>query len=108
MAEAYLLKQGYQILAKNWRCAAGELDLVTQQGEMIVFIEVRTRRGEQLGSPEESITPRKRAKLIEVAQTFLAETEAADCSWRIDVIAMVLDRQTRVVYFNHLEWAVEE
>jgi putative endonuclease len=73
LAERYLIKAGYEIVARNWRCAAGELDLIAWQGETLVFVEVRTRRGAQLGSPEESVTPAKQAKLIELAYTFLAE-----------------------------------
>jgi putative endonuclease len=106
LAERYLIEAGYQILAKNWRCAVGELDLITRQGETLVFVEVRTRRGTQLGSPEESITPAKQAKLTELAYTFLAENNLEDDAWRIDVIAIVLNRQNEVQRLNHIEWAV--
>jgi len=78
LAERYLLKSGYKTVAKNWRCAAGELDIIARQGETLVFVEVRTRRSAQLGSPEESITPAKQAKLTELAYTFLAENELED------------------------------
>ena len=106
LAERYLIEAGYEIIAKNWRCAVGELDLITRQGETLVFVEVRTRRGVQLGSPEESITPAKQAKLIELAYTFLAENALEDDIWRIDVIAIVLNRQNEVQRLNHIEWAV--
>ena len=107
LAEAYLNEKGYKLAAKNWRCSIGELDLIAWQGEMLVFIEVRTRRGKKFGSPEESITPTKQAKLIELAYTFMAENNHQDCPWRIDVIAIVLDGQNQVRRFNHIEWAVE-
>lgn len=107
LAEAHLLKQGYQILAKNWRCSIGELDLVALQEEMVIFVEVRTRRGQKSGPPEESITAAKQAKLIELAQTFLAQSKHINASWRIDIIAIVLDGRYQVVTFNHIKWAVE-
>jgi putative endonuclease len=115
LAERYLIEQGYKIVAKNWRCPEGELDLVARQGENLVFVEVRTRRGTWLGTPEESITPAKQAKLIKLAYTFLADYEQPDCRrsssegpWRIDVIAIVLNKRGEVVRFNHLEAAVGE
>ena len=106
LAERYLIEAGYEIIAKNWRCAAGELDLIARQGETLVFVEVRARRGAQLGSPEESITPAKQAKLIELAYTFLAENALENDTWRIDVIAIVLNRHNNVQRLNHIEWAV--
>lgn len=115
LAERYLIEQGYEIVAKNWRCPEGELDLVVRQGQDLVFVEVRTRRGTRLGTPEESITPAKQAKLISLAYTFLADYEQPDCQrsssegrWRIDIIAIVLNKWGEVVRFNHLEAAVGE
>jgi putative endonuclease len=107
LAEAYMLEQGYEIVASNWRCPVGELDLVARQETTFVFVEVRTRRGTRLGTPEESITPVKQAKLIELAYTFLAENNYHDCDWRIDVIAIVLDKRGQVAQFNHIRSAVE-
>ena len=108
LAEDYLVERGYGILARNWRCQEGELDLVAQQSQMLVFVEVRTRRGARLGSPEESITPAKQARLIQLAYAFLAEYDDPDCAWRIDVIAIVLNRQGKVQRLNHIEYAVGE
>lgn len=106
LAAAHLARQGYEILARNWRCRAGEMDIVARQGETLVFVEVRTRRGRRLGTPEESVTPAKQARLIEVAQTYLQEMELAGAPWRIDVVAIVLDGRGQVRRFNHLESAV--
>lgn len=106
LAAAHLARQGYEILARNWRCRAGEMDIIARRGEMLVFVEVRTRRGRRLGTPEESVTPAKQARLIEVAQTYLQEIELAGSPWRIDVVAVVLDGRGQVRRFNHLESAV--
>ena len=89
IAAAHLREeQGYQILARNWRCPAGELDIVAREGETLAFVEVRARRGDRYGTPEESITPAKQAKLVELAQTYLQENDLSDENWRIDVVAL--------------------
>ena len=108
IAAHYLVRQGYQILAQNWRCPEGELDVVAKQGNTLVFVEVRTRRGSRMGTPEESVTWAKQQKLIQLADAFLADYDNPDCDWRIDVIAVVLDKQDEVVRLNHIEAAVGE
>jgi putative endonuclease len=107
-AAAHLQHRGYTLLARQWACAAGELDLVARQGEELVFVEVRTRRGAAYGSPEESITAAKQARLITLAYAYLeAHSLAATCAWRIDVIAIELDRAGRIRRLNHIINAVE-
>jgi putative endonuclease len=108
LAEAYLTQAGYEIIARNWRCAEGELDLIARQSEMLVFVEVRTRRGGRLGTPEDSITPAKQAKLVKLAYTFLAAHADPDDSWRIDVIAIVLNQRHELERLNHIPYAVSE
>ena len=63
------------------------MDIVAEDGDCLVFVEVRTRRGREYGTPEESVTPAKQAKLVEVAQTYLQE-HSWDGDWRIDVVAV--------------------
>ena len=106
LAEKHLVEQGYEIIAKNWRCSEGELDLVAKQADTLVFVEVRTRRGHTLGSPEESITRSKQEKLIQLAYAFLDQYFDPDCAWRIDVIAIVLDHQQHLIRLNHIDYAV--
>jgi putative endonuclease len=106
IAAAYLGEQGYEVLARNWRCPAGELDIVAREGETLTFVEVRTRRGDRYGTPEESITPAKQAKLVELAQTYLQENGLADENWRIDVVAVEMDRRNRVKRLNLIRNAV--
>jgi putative endonuclease len=106
IAAAYLGEQGYSILARNWRCPAGELDIVARQGETLVFVEVRARRGDRFGTPEQSVTPAKQAKLVELAQTYLQEHGLADEQWRIDVVALAMDRRGRVTRLNLIRNAV--
>ena len=60
LAAERLAAMGYEIVERNYRCKAGEIDLVARQGGGWVFVEVRTRRGDRFGTPEESVTARKR------------------------------------------------
>jgi putative endonuclease len=107
-AAQYLADRGYAIRTRNWRCPVGEIDLVTEHEGQVVFVEVRTRRGNRLGTPEESITPAKRARLIAAAQTYLDEQGQADRDWRIDVVAIEIGSQGEVRRCTLIENAIEE
>ncbi|NJN67307.1 MAG: YraN family protein [Chloroflexaceae bacterium] len=108
-AAAYLIRQGYTILDQQWRCRMGEIDLVASQEGQLVFVEVRTRRSETYGSPEESLTPAKRERLRTLAWAYLeAHAQGDTVSWRIDVIAIVVSRAGRVVRLHHIPSAVEQ
>lgn len=107
LAEQHLVSRGYTILARNYRCPAGEMDLVAQAGPMVIFVEVRTRRGRGYGTPEDSITPRKQARLIAVAQTYLYEHMLDDALWRIDIVAVEMSAQGELLRVEHIENAVE-
>ena len=86
-AARYLESQGCQVLAANWRCPAGEADLIVLDGDCIAFVEVRTRRGDAYGTPEQSITPRKLAHMAAVAETYVFQ-EGWQGHWRLDVVAV--------------------
>ena len=90
MALGHLKNSGYQIIAKNYRCSRGEVDIIAKDGTQLVFVEVRTRKGSNYGTPEESVDKIKQAKIIEVAQSFLQEAGMEDALWRIDVVAIQL------------------
>lgn len=105
LAARYLAERGYVILDRNWRCDAGELDLVARDGDSLVCVEVRTRRGRSLGSPEESITAAKQERLRNLAWAYMIELDwAGDC--RIDVVAIEMDRRGRLQRIDHYENAV--
>ena len=106
IAAAHLSRQGYAILARNWRCPHGELDIVAREGETLTFVEVRARRGDRLGTPEESITPAKQSRLVELAQTYLQETGQTDQDWRIDVVAIEMGWRGEVKRINLIRNAV--
>lgn len=95
LAHNYLLKQGLKPVARNWRCAGGELDLVMRTRDTLVIVEVRKRSREDFGGAAASIDARKRERLIHTAKMFLAQNaEYADISARFDVIT--LDRVNRI------------
>src|SRR6184192_267836 len=71
LAAEVLLKQGYRILEQNFRCSYGEIDLVAEDEHDLIFVEVKTRRGNAYGLPEEAVTARKRQKLVQVASYYL-------------------------------------
>jgi len=101
-AARLLERGGHTILARQWRCPDGELDLVTLDGDELVFVEVRTRRGDRFGTPEESIDPRKAARLLRLGDHFLAAHPQYDQHvWRVDLVAIVLDRAGRIVRTTH-------
>ncbi|MCL4869737.1 MAG: YraN family protein [Anaerolineae bacterium] len=103
LAKMELLGKGYVLLAQNWRCSRGEVDLIVQDGETMVFVEVKTRRGRDLGTPEDAITAHKARKLYTIAQTYLAEQESGDIPWRIDLVAVELDKQGQLLRCEHRE-----
>jgi len=90
LAANYLKLQGYTIIETNWRCNIGEIDIVAQHNEHIIFIEVRTRRTNTVDAAFASITPSKREKLIRAAHAYLDANTGEDALWRIDVIAIAL------------------
>ena len=107
-AADYLAARRYAILERNWHCPRGELDLVTERDGQVIFVEVRTRQTDRLGTPEESITPAKRAKLIAAAQTYLDAHDQTDRDWRIDVVAIEVGSRGEVTRCTVIENAIEE
>ena len=72
-AVAFLKDKGYRIIQKNFRSKLGEIDIIAQQKETVIFIEVKSRASHQFGHPFNAITPAKQGKIIQVAQSFLAK-----------------------------------
>jgi putative endonuclease len=106
LAADLLRGRGYEIVETNFRCRQGEIDLIARQGECLVFVEVRTKRGRSFGSPEESVTPAKKEKLIALAETYVQSLDRTPPSWRIDVVAVELAENGRVRRLDHIENAV--
>jgi putative endonuclease len=106
MAVAYLRGLRFAILERNFRCKGGEVDIVAREGEMLVFVEVKCRRHEGYGPPQQAVTPFKQRQISKAALTWLAKNRRMDASARFDVIAIVLpERQVPVI--NHIRNAFE-
>lgn len=86
-AADYLEKQGYVILARNFRTAHGEVDIIARQGNVLVFVEVKTRSSNRYGYPEYSVSPKKRMHLLSAAEKYIREHPEFQ-TWRVDVIAV--------------------
>ncbi|MCX8050478.1 MAG: YraN family protein [Chlorobi bacterium] len=90
IARRYLVENGYRIVAENFRFGRyGEIDLVAYDNDTLVFVEVKYRRSTQYGSPEESVTERKRATIRRIAEGFLyVHRHISANEYRFDVIAI--------------------
>ena len=106
LAAAHLEAKGYRIHTRNFRCREGEIDIVAQDGETLVFVEVRTRRGDALGGPAESITAIKQSRLVAAAMAYVQTLPEPPVDQRIDVVAVQLTPAGRLLTIDHIEGAI--
>jgi len=97
-----LIRRGYEIVARSWRCPRGEVDIVARDGDCWVFVEVKTRHGQGAGLAEEGLTEDKAARVAELAAIYLSEHSLDEVDWRIDLVAIELNAQGRVRRLNLL------
>ena len=102
IAKRYLQKKSYRIIEQNYRTKYAEIDLIARSKDILVFIEVRTRKDEQLGTPEESIKKGKIRRLIRNAEAYAARMSYTGKS-RIDAICIVLDQKKDPRRISHYE-----
>lgn len=105
VAEQYLKDKGYKLVERNYRCTAGELDLIVLDRRVVVFVEVKTRSGHGYGSPLEAVEFRKQRKMIRAAQYFLSEKKLHQRDARFDVVGISWPGREPVV--EHIENAFE-
>lgn len=89
IAAAYLSNNGYAIVARNWHCRYGEIDIIATMNDVMVFVEVKTI-SRVTNNPLMHITPKKREKLINAVYSYLAENPSAPDNWRIDAVGVIL------------------
>ncbi len=106
LARDFLKERGYSIIESNYRCPEGEIDIVARFGDCLVFVEVRTRSSRRFGSPEESVTPAKKRRLIASAAHYYQDRPALPELWRIDFVAVELDRRGKPSRMELIENAV--
>jgi len=104
---SYLEQQGYQILARNFRCKMGEIDIVAAKGEIIAFVEVKTRQSLLYGAPCEAVTWKKQRHIIKTASYYIHGNHRLDSrfSYRFDVIEVIVAGD--ITEFLHIEGAFE-
>ncbi|KRD40403.1 hypothetical protein ASE27_05770 [Oerskovia sp. Root918] len=101
IAARYLVEAGWVVLDRNWRGTRGELDVVARDGDVLVVVEVKTRRGTAYGHPAEAVTPDKLARLRRLTGEWMATHPVRPGSVRIDVVAVVLP-QAGAAQVEHL------
>ena len=87
-AVAFLKKQGYRIVEKNYRNTSGEIDIVAEQDKVLVFVEVKSRADGEKGEPLEAVTPHKQRKIGQVAKGFLSQHRIENRDCRFDVVGI--------------------
>ena len=104
LAGRHLLSRGLVLLDRNWRCPSGEIDVVAREGPVLVFVEVKTRRGAKFGTPAEAVGVQKARRLRRLAAQWLATHSAGERRQvRFDVVSVLLGRGT--VGIEHLRGA---
>jgi putative endonuclease len=103
LARTHLESQGWTVLAANYRFGRREVDLVVRVGEVVAFVEVKTRAGDGFGGPEAAVTWKKRREIEIVAQDFLYQHRVGDVDVRFDVIAIEVGGDGTPTRFQHIE-----
>ena len=89
LVEEYLRKKGYDILDRNFRKAFGEIDIIARIDEIVVFVEVKTRKNKDFANPSEAVTISKQQKIIKASQAYLMENDLTDSIIRFDVAEVI-------------------
>jgi len=90
LALRFLKRNGYKIIERNYVCKMGEMDIIAQEKDTLVFVEVKTRTSMDFGPPQLAVNPTKQMQLSKVALNFLKEKKREDVKARFDVVAIVL------------------
>ena len=101
-AAAFLHRRGYDIVERNWTCYAGEADIIARDGDTLVFVEVKTRRGVSRGFPAEAVDAAKRERYERIALAYVGERRLEDLVLRFDVVSIVAVTSDRAVIRPHI------
>jgi putative endonuclease len=106
-AAAFLRKEGYRILERNYRCPLGEMDIIAREGKTVVFVEVKARSSDRFGSPQAAIGPQKQRRMTAIALFYLKGKGWLDTPARFDVAAVNLQegRETVTLHKNAFDAA---
>ena len=106
IAAEYLTRLGYVIRERNFRSREGEIDIIAEKDDFLIFIEVRTRTSSSFGTPEESVTTQKKERLLALAEAYREDRDDLPPSWRIDVVALELGPKGKVSRLELIENAI--
>jgi len=91
VAAAWYQANGYEVVARNWRCRQGELDLIVRQGPLFVFCEVKSRATDTFGTPAEAVTHDKRQRVRHLAAAWIQDSKTRPATIRFDVASVLGD-----------------
>lgn len=105
LAKEYLIKNDYIILEINFTTKIGEIDIIAKRDDIVIFIEVKTRKSLKYGRPYEAVDYRKTQKIIKVAQNYIVYKAREDTQYRFDVIEVLLNEKIEINHIKDAFWA---
>jgi putative endonuclease len=105
IASNYLEEKGYKIIERNYENKYGEIDLICKDRDCLVFVEVKTRRGEQFGLPENAVDYKKIRRIARNAQAYIIRKNKScyNVNYRIDAVCIILDINNKINRISHYE-----
>ncbi len=104
LAVNYLIKNNYKIIDRNFKCKLGEIDIIATVDDMIVFVEVKTRKSSSYGYPYEAVTVNKQQKIIKTAYSYIKLKKIANKQYRFDIIEIFLDKNIMINHIKNAFW----
>lgn len=104
LAYNYLLENGYDILERNFRVKVGEIDIIAQKNDIIIFVEVKARSNNNYGFPYESVDFRKQKKIIRTAQNYINLKKLNNYQYRFDIIEVFLKLNNKINHIQNAFW----
>ncbi len=99
LAKSFLLKKGYAVLETNWRVGKAEIDLIVKKENILIFVEVKTRRNNTFGYPEEGVTAKKERMMFEAAGFYMRKIGYEE-EIRFDIIAITMNPNQEIKHFR--------
>lgn len=103
LAGQFLISKQHQILEEKYYTRLGEIDIIAEKNNQLLFIEVKTRTSEKFGRPEEAVSQSKKEKMNEAVLQYLSENNINHDNYRLDIIAVLIDKGEMVAKIRHLK-----
>lgn len=104
LAVSYLIKNNYKIIDRNFKCKLGEIDIIATIDDVVVFVEVKTRKSLIYGYPYEAVTLSKQQKIIKTAHSYIKLKKIMDKQYRFDIIEVYLNGSIRINHIKNAFW----